>query len=335
MPNNGLWITDPETEEVRKISYEDLDNDTIRSFIKPIGGFIFPADLFLRSGLPKVPFYVRDWLPKRGKAMLYAPTKSGKSYLCQQLARCLGVGEPFLGIPTEQTRVLYVQVEMGEETFLERIRSTERANDNVYVGTTFDMKLDKSSGQEKLSRAISEVEPGVVILDPKYKMIVGNENESSEMRPVCDFLDTLIEDYKCSVFITDHTGMDESKRNRGSTVWEDWVDSLIRMKKTSKKGEPLRVKIEPIFLRHAQLPSDEIEAVLGEDFEFHLASVAPTIEQQVEKFIKEAKGPVSPRDLFLANIGSNTSVYDALKTLIKEGKIDKEGRGSYVCRKVP
>lgn len=332
MSNQGLWIVDPDTKEERFILYSELEEDVVQAFIKPVGGFIFPANLFVLSRLPPVPFYVKDWLPKRGKSMLYAPAKSGKSYLCKQLARCIGCGEPFLGLTTTKGVALYIQFELGEEILQYRMKEqTKKDYENVFVGTTFSMKLDLKSGQEMLWRALEAVEPNVLILDPKIKMIIGDENESHEMQPVCDFLDTVIEGFNCSVFITDHSGKDLGKRGRGSTIWEGWVDSYLQMKRTSKRGEPLRVCIEPVFLRHAQLPPEPVEAVLGEDFEFHVVSSTPTVKEQVAEFIKTTQGLASPAQIFAQEIGSNTSVYQALKELVEEGKILREGQGKYRC----
>lgn len=329
MSNQGLWIIDPDTKEDRFIYYSELEQEQIQAFIRPIGGFIFPAGLFVLSRLPSVPFYVKDWLPKRGKSMLYAPAKSGKSRLCVQLARCVGCGEPFLGIPTRQGSVLYVQFELGEEILQGRLKETGKDYDNVFVGTTFSMKLDSKGGQEQLWKALEAVEPNVLILDPKIKMILGDENESAAMRPVCDFLDSVIEGFNCSIFITDHAGKDMSKRGRGSSIWEDWVDSYIQMQRTSPPGQPLKVKIRPVFLRHAQLPPEPIEAELGKDFEFHTVGATLTVKQQVSAFIEKCLQNITPAQLFQQRIGTNTSVYSALKELVEEGKIEKLERGVY------
>jgi hypothetical protein len=331
MSNPGLWIQDPDTGEERFVYYHELDQDIVQSFIKPVGGFVFPADLFVLSKLPPVPFYVQNWLPKRGKAMLYAPPKCGKSFLAMQLARCVASGEPFLGLPTNQGVVLYLQFELGEEVLQGRLRQTGKSYDRVYVGTSFSMKLDKAAEQKRLWRALGAVEPDVLILDPWYKILSGDENESSDVMAVLDFQDSVIEGFNCSVFIVHHAGKDITKRGRGSSVLEDWVDTCLQMRKISKRGEPLRVQIEPVFLRHAQIPPEPIKAELGEDFEFHLMEASPTIKQQVLEFFRGNPAlAVAPRDLFDKKLGSNTSVYQALKDLVAEAKIQKLERGEYV-----
>jgi predicted ATP-dependent serine protease len=322
----GIWLTDEDNNPVL-IDYEDLDGDIRAQAIRPIGGFIFEANQFLAYELPPPPFYVKDWLPQFGKMLVYAPTKSGKSYLAIQLARAIGSGSPFLTLPTIQGKVLYIQFELGESVLRKRMADTHLTYENVYVGTSFTLKLDSETGQSQLHRAMEAVQPDVLILDPWYKAIKGDENEGVDVRPILDFLDAVIEAYHCAVVIVHHAGKDLSRRGRGSSVIEDWVDSYVKMYSTSKKGEPLRVKIQPDFLRHAPIPEEPIVAELGPDFEFHEVNV-PTIKDLVTSFIHKS-GTTSPARIFEAGIGSNKSVYQALKSLVEEGKVEKAGRGEY------
>jgi hypothetical protein len=145
---------------------------------------------------------------------------------------------------------------------------------------------------------------------------------------ILDFLDSIIEGYECSILIVHHSGKDSTRRSRGSSVLEDWVDSDIEVKVISKKGEPLKIRLQPVFLRHAALPPNPIEAVLSPTYEFECTTIR-TVKQQVLEFITAARTAVSPKELFDVKIGSNTSVYEELKELVKEGRIKKEGRGKY------
>uniref|UniRef100_A0A6M3KYX8 Putative ATPase domain containing protein n=1 Tax=viral metagenome TaxID=1070528 RepID=A0A6M3KYX8_9ZZZZ len=328
MSNQGMWITDEQGQDTF-VYYSELEHDIVQSFIKPIGGFMFPADMFMMSKLPSAPFYVQDWLPKRGKTLLYAPPKTGKSFLSLQLARCVASGEPFLGLKTTKGRVAYTQFELGEEILQARLKQTGMTYEDVFVGTSFSLKLDTEHGQKMMWSALEAVEPHVLIIDPLYKAIAGDENESSDVRRILDFLDSIIEGFNCSIFLIHHAGKDLTKRGRGSSVFEDWVDSYLQMQRTSKAGEALKVKIKPIFLRHASLPPDPIEAELGNNFEFFTNDLAPTVKQQVEAFIRIAGSAVSPAEIFAAQIGSNTSVYKALKQLMDEGKVVKAKWGFY------
>lgn len=330
MSNPIIWLVDPDTGQDVPVLYSELEDETkTQLFSKPLGGFVFPADQFMAKKLPHVPFYVADWIPKRGKSLLYAPSKAGKSTLCLQLARCIGCGERFLGKDTTKGRVLYIQWELGEEVLQQRLARTGQSYDNVYVGTTFSLKLDSEGGKRLMWSALEAVEPNVLIIDPWYKAILGDENEAKDAIKVLDFLDSIIEGFNCSVFIIHHAGKDISKRGRGSSVLEGWVDSYLKMQAINHAGETLRIKVSPIFLRHAALPPEPIEAVLSKTFEFEVVGAAPSVKEQVLAFVMNATEQVEPKQLFDAKIGSNTSVYKALKELVNEKKISKNEWGKY------
>jgi len=307
-----------------------MEDGIRQQLIKPVGGFIFPADDFIAcEQFGEVPFYIKDWLPQRGKLLLYAPAKSGKSYLANQMARCIGSEEVFLTQPTVRGRVLYLQFELGESVLHDRLLSTGKGYPNVFVGTSFSIKVDTKVGQDQVIRAMEAVKPNVLILDPLYKALNGDENEASDVRKALDFLDKLIEMYNCSIVIIHHAGKDISKRGRGSSVLEDWVDSFIRVTSIpAKDNMPMRIKVLPQFLRHAPLPEEPLE-FLFENYEFHPMGAMFTVKEQVGMIMRELARPVSPKEIFDAKIGSNTSVYESIKELIKEGKVTKVERGEY------
>uniref|UniRef100_A0A6M3L2V7 Putative ATPase domain containing protein n=1 Tax=viral metagenome TaxID=1070528 RepID=A0A6M3L2V7_9ZZZZ len=333
MPEEGLWIENPTTGEPDYVYYNELEQSALTQLIKTVGGFCWLANEFVQISLPSVPFYIKDWLPKHGKAMIYAPAKSGKSYLCLQIARCIGVGESVLGIPTSKGSVLYCQLELGAEVLQGRIKSTGKSYDNVYVGTIFSMKLDTLTGQTKLKEAMVAIKPDVLIIDPMYKVLAGDENETKDMRTLTDFLDSLIEAYGCSILIIHHPGKDIKKGARGAVVLEDWVDSCIEMKKISKPDDALKIRLTPKLLRHAELPPSPVEAVM-KGYEFTTTGgAAPTVLEQVEEIMKHSALPIAPKLLFGLGIGSNASVYGALDRLVALGQATKIGRGSYQWNK--
>jgi len=324
----GLWIYDKETGENNKVSYEELDAEQWPKLLRPVGGFCYDVEDFKRLELSSVPYYMKGWLPQQGKALLYAPAKSGKSFLSQQLARCVGCGEPFLGVPTTTGKVLYTQYELGEEVLQRRLRSTRKSYDNVYVGTTFSLKLDDKHGQDTFERALCAIQPNLVIIDPLYKALRGDENEAHDLMLVLDFLDSMIDTYKCSFFIIHHTGKDPSRGGRGSSVLEGWVDASLEMKRTSPKGERLKVKITPKLLRHAELPPDSIEAELGDNMEFELVGHRETITSKVEAYLREHQA-ASPAAMVREGIGARKSIYNALESLMEQGIVAQAERGIY------
>jgi len=326
---DGIYVVNERGEE-EFIAYDDIDPEVLPKILRPIGGFCYEAGAFVHLPLPKVPYYLKDWLPKQGRLEIYGQPKVGKSYLCMQLARAIGEGESFLGIPTNVGRVLYVQSELGAEVLQSRFRATGKTYSGVYVGTTFSMKLDTKAGQGILTRAMEAVLPSVVILDPLYTMMDGDENEAKDMREVTSFLDDLIEWFSCSVVLIHHAGKDLSKGGRGSNALQAWVDSFVEMRRVSKNGETLRIRLTPKDLRHAELPPEPIEAEL-QDFEFVPVDSQDTVKGGVLEFLRDSAGvEVSPKVLEEAGIGKHASIAKALKELVEEGIITKVGRGGYL-----
>lgn len=328
--SEGIYVIDPRTKEEVLLPYEEIDPAVYDKALVPVGGFCYRASDFLHLPLAKVPFFIESWLPKQGKCLIYGRAKAGKSFLALQIADCIGQGRPFVGVPTRQGRVLYMQFELGQEALQGRMQATGHSYHNVYVGTTFAMKLDKSQGQTRLEVAINDIRPDVVILDPMYKVLSGDENISHDVALVFDFLDTLSQSYKTSFVIMHHAGRDLSRGARGSTTFTDWVDTELELKKVSNNGQPLRVELTPKYQRHAEIPPDPLILEM-QGFEFKpiaLEDNRVTIKAQILEHIRVNDKDHKAEDL-ISLFGSRKSVYDALNELVDEDKIYRVKRGYY------
>ncbi len=326
----GYWVWSEDDSERVWVDANELDPELLDKLrARPaLGGFCYPADDFMDLPLSEVPYYIGGgWLPQQGKALFYAPAKMGKSYFALHLARCIGAGEDFLGLPVSQGRVLYLQFELGIKVLQDRMKSTGQAYPEVFVGTNFSLKLP--NGKKQLVDALDAVKPKVLILDPLYKALKGDENLEADIMPILDMLDEIIESYECSVIIIDHTGKDRERGARGSSVKEDWVDSYLEIRRISKKGDPLRVSIIPQALRHAELPPEPVVAQLDSNFEFALVTHEdePTTLDKVAGALSLAK-TMAAKDIVL-KCGRRQAVYAALGKLIEEGKVEKKERGVY------
>ncbi len=333
MPQEGIWLPSEVSDEPIFMPYSEMETEARQMLIKPIGGFFYKANEFMELDLPPTPYYIKDWLPKRGRCVIYAPAKAGKSFMVLQVARAIASGTPFLGFPTTKGRVMLIQFELGAEVLQGRMIGTGKNYADVYVGTTFSLKIDTDDGLRRIKEAATAIDPDVIIFDPLYKMMSGDENETSDMKKVVDNLDQLIEGWQCSIFLTHHSGKDVSKGGRGSSVLEDWVDSYIEMKRISKQGEALKVTFNPKSLRHAQLPPEIMTAEMR-NYEFQQVTEDETVKGQIKKYIKgkfeDAGTGVSRKEILDIGIGSNTSVQEALNELCEEYVIAKEARGEYI-----
>jgi hypothetical protein len=313
-----------EDGEEQLVSYEDLDEQAIDAALKPLAGFVFSGDAFLRLKLVQSPFYIKDWLPHHARMMMFGGAKAGKSVLAVQLARCIALGEPFLGMQTNPGRVLYLQHELGIETLQERVRKTGQTYENVFFGTTFSMPLDTTGGQKILADTLDAVQPQVLIIDPVYKVISGDENEAHDMMQVTNFLDSMLELHESdglSIVLMHHMGKDPDRGGRGSSIWEGWVDSYLAISRVSAANEPvLRSRITPKLLRHAAMPPEPINIVMGDNMEFDVGEAALKVVDKLLKFAKE-HDKFKMQEVIDGGIGSRKSVYDARNELLKAGRL--------------
>ena len=321
----GIWVKDKAGQDIF-LPYSEIEPELLPQLVKPIGGFCYQADDFKHIPMVRAPFYIKDWLPKQGKALVYGGAKIGKSQLAIQMGRCIGAGLPFLGMPTTQGRVLYLQFELGTEVLQSRMKQSGKEYANVFVGTTFNMKLDTPQGQEVLLNALREIEPNVLILDPLYKIISGDENEATDVKRITDFVDSIIDAYRhtaLSVLIIHHAGKDSSRGGRGSSLLEGYPDSVIEIKKMSSVGMPLRVAVLPKLLRHSELPPTPIEAEM-KDYEFTAKPPIPTVQKRITDMLPAPFGKIVE-----AGFASRATISKYLAQMVEEGQISQDSDGTY------
>lgn len=82
----------------------------------------FTAEELSRKTIEKTPFVVSSILPC-GLTILAAPPKTGKSWLCLDLANAVATGERFWGLSTSQGSVLYMALEDNEYRLQSRLRA--------------------------------------------------------------------------------------------------------------------------------------------------------------------------------------------------------------------
>jgi hypothetical protein len=87
--------------------------------------------------------------------------------------------------------------------------------------------------------------PRILLIDPWQSFITRyDENNFKDMSTATDFIDELIEEFGLTVFITTHTGKDQSKGTRGHSSLAGWRDTLFKLK-PSGNNLFIEVSVEP------------------------------------------------------------------------------------------
>lgn len=248
----------------------------------------------------------RGILPCSGKLFMAGSPKSNKSFLMLNIMLDIargrrlfdasyGNGTPVLPVP-QPRRVLYLEMEMGEQGLLERLRGTE-GHPGIAAGIHAEglplfiqsrdtaMRLDTREGRDYIESLVKDIHPEVIVFDPFAKFNLSNENDSQEMGALMRVADHIIEDHKTAVVFVHHIGKQDpdpakqkrgGDRMRGSSALYGDLDTLLEVTRLSsehtpepvlklsfelRRGEPL----EDLFVR--RLRNGTIQW-LGEDFSF-------------------------------------------------------------------
>ncbi len=180
------------------------------------------------------------------KGMLAGQSKAGKSFALLQLGLAVATGGTWLGYPCAQGRVLYVNLEIDAASFAHRVADIASvkqltgdwaARFDILNLRGFCAPLDKLAPKiiHKCLKA-SDGKKGyysIVIIDPLYKIITGDENSASEMSKFTALFDKIAYSTGAATFSVHHhsKGAQGTKRTMdrasGSGVFARDPDALL------------------------------------------------------------------------------------------------------------
>ncbi len=161
---------------------------------------------------PELPEPLIDGILRRGHKMLISgSSKAGKSFLLMELCIALAEGHKWLGFQCKKSRVLYVNLEIDPASCVNRFLTIYEAlgmepkhmNDIMLWNLRGNaVPLDKLV--PKLVRRIKNRHFDAVVIDPIYKVIMGDENNASEMGAFCNQFDKICAATGCSTIYCHH-----------------------------------------------------------------------------------------------------------------------------------
>lgn len=179
-------------------------------------------------------------LRKGHKMTLTGPSKGGKTWDLLELCAALACGGKWHGWKCTVERTLYVNLELDAISLKHRMR-------DVFVEQGIDFKyrkmidvwnlrgkarpLDKLA--PKLIRRAMKMGYSVIVIDPVYKILTGDENNASEMSLFTNLFDTISEQLHCAVVCCHHHSKGSqgakraSDRGSGSGVFSRDPDAIL------------------------------------------------------------------------------------------------------------
>ncbi len=224
---------------------EDVGTETFEEFIRTKKDTDVPSIVSFKSikeTIQKSRKPLIEGILDEGNCMILAgEPKVGKTYLLLQLACALSSGKHWLGRPVQKKNVLYVNVEVDDSVILSRVdaisRYMEIDENNIFMinmrGSTvrysdfFEYILS-----DKCKDMMSRID--VLIVDPIYKLFMGDENSQREVTAFFRYVDkSLLSIGKTFIFSHHHNkGIGNTlSRISGTSVFSRFPDSILMVRR--------------------------------------------------------------------------------------------------------
>ena len=231
---------------------------------------------FLAENIPPPDWIIPDFMAKHYQGALFGKSKSRKSFFAIQLGLSVACGVKCLGFPAPERprRVAYFNLEIMPRFLQERMRAQtdalgmkpESGHFLVYNlrGRASDLRevFTDANGNpvtdNALTRQLRERGVDLAIIDPRYKLLQGTEDENSAagLRALLDFRAALAD--VCAVLLVGHDPKGDisgkSLLDRGAGSYTAMADDDCTILLTPNGYADNAVTVETIHRNRAPVP---------------------------------------------------------------------------------
>lgn len=188
---------------------------------------------------------IEGLLDQGALSILFGASNVGKSFVALDMAHAITQGRPWAGQGTAKMGVLYLATEggrkVGQRALALRKAYGRDAGDAPFV--VLSDSVDLFSSKEDLSELIAAARGieglGMIIVDTLARVFgSGDESGTKDMNAFVRNVDRLRAATKAHVMLVHHTGKDESRGARGSSVLRAAVDTEIEVTRSGDDGAP-------------------------------------------------------------------------------------------------
>lgn len=200
------------------------------------------ASSLTRAGLKKPPVLIENLLHRGCKMILSGEAKSFKSWDLIDLAIALALGVPWWGLKTNPGVVVYLNFELIEGFFDERVLTVAEAKgvslpDNLHIwhlrGYCYDLALLAKVLKVRLA-SLGQI--AAIIIDPIYKSLGDlDENSAGDMNQLMMLIENIALPFDAAVVFAHHfakgnaANKDAKDRASGSGVLSRDPDALLAL----------------------------------------------------------------------------------------------------------
>ena len=296
---------------------------------KPATGFTLTplGDLLSKPDTP-VDYLLDGRLVLGTVSALVGKPKVGKGTLARNLCLAVGRGEEFLGFGTKQGECIYLALEEREEDVRNDFRAMGAdGTEPIFIHAA----AAPAEGMKVLCALVRERKPRLVVIDPIFRLArVKDEKAYAETYAALGPLIDAARESGSHVMILHHSGKslkaDAIDSPLGSTAIGGAVATLIVIRRT----EAYR-----IMQTVQRIGQDMPETVLQFDPHTKRLSMGGTRDEaeiqnvsgEIAEFLKAAGELKTEPEITGAVEGKTKIVRQALRLLVDEGKVSREGAG--------
>ena len=200
-----------------------------------------PLGIDLDGERPELPDALIDGILRtHDKMLLSGPSKAGKSFALMELCAAFATGGKWLGWRCRKSRVLYVNLELTAQSCRARFYDVFKAvgADNPSAVSVWNLKgrgTALSRLKAAMVRRVRKTGAEVIIIDPIYKVMMGDESSAKDIGEFTNTLDEIVEESGASLIYCHHhsKGFQGEKRSidraSGSGVFGRDADAIVDM----------------------------------------------------------------------------------------------------------
>ena len=252
-----------------------------------------PLDRAFESLPPLKPALVDGLLRVGHKMLLSGPSKAGKSFLLIALCIAFACGGEWLGFRCRKSKVMYVNLELDGDSCLNRFSDMF---DAMGVDRSHAAEIDvwnlrgKAERMDrllpKLVRRLRKSAAEVVVIDPIYKVMAGDENSAGDMAAFANLFDALCDQAGVSVIYCHHhsKGYQGDKRSidraSGSGVFGRDPDAIVDMVELEADSQ---MRWQRVNAKICAMCAEAVSAVGGAETWAELPETGRTIAANAEQ----------------------------------------------------
>lgn len=204
----------------------------------------------------------RKWLAKgllgqNEMSVLFAPSGGGKSFVALDLGATIAAGGEWFDHRVEKSAVLYIAGE-GSTGFRMRMKAWRLAHQAdaasfapfVMLPRSLDLYTKGNNATEIAREAMAEIQERagipvrLIILDTLSRMMHGGvDSDPKDMKLFLECVEELRRETGAHVLIVHHTGKEQDKGMRGSSMLRDFADTVLKVESPIEEG-PHRIIVE-------------------------------------------------------------------------------------------